>query len=72
MRTALAGPSAVSQNERFTTTPKAGLGSASNHPLTDPRAGWAAASAEMAATGDDALLDEPVNTRFDDEEWEWE
>ncbi len=39
---------------------------------SDPRAGWAAAFAEMAAAGDDALLVEPLDTRFDVEEWEWD
>ncbi|MEO7966390.1 MAG: AbrB/MazE/SpoVT family DNA-binding domain-containing protein [Gemmatimonadaceae bacterium] len=38
---------------------------------TQPRAGWAEAAQRMAARGDDALLDPPVATRFDDEEWEW-
>jgi antitoxin MazE len=36
-----------------------------------PRAGWAEAARTMAERGDDALLDPPVATRFDDEEWEW-
>lgn len=36
-----------------------------------PRAGWAEAARETAARGDDALLDPPARTRFDDEEWEW-
>ena len=36
-----------------------------------PRAGWAEAARAMAARGDDALLDPPTATRFDDEEWEW-
>lgn len=40
--------------------------------LADPRAGWAAAFADMATAGDDALLDEPLDTRFDVEEWEWD
>ncbi|HLU82971.1 MAG TPA: AbrB/MazE/SpoVT family DNA-binding domain-containing protein [Trueperaceae bacterium] len=40
------------------------------------RQGWSSAFAEMAAAGDDALLDaaqldEVESTRFDDEEWEW-
>ncbi|MBX3142678.1 MAG: hypothetical protein KF813_02895 [Trueperaceae bacterium] len=37
-----------------------------------PRAGWAAAFEELAASSEQALLDEPLNTRFDDEEWEWD
>ena len=36
-----------------------------------PRAGWAAAFADMAQRGDDALLDDPVPTRWDEDEWEW-
>ena len=42
-------------------------------PARRPRAGWEAAFAEMAARGDDALLDEgtPSLTRWDDDEWEW-
>ncbi len=36
-----------------------------------PREGWAAAFAEMARRGDDALLDEHTTTRFDEDEWEW-
>jgi len=38
-----------------------------------PRAGWEAAFEEMAARGDDALLDEgpPSLTRWDEDEWEW-
>ncbi len=35
------------------------------------RAGWAEAAAQMAARGDDTLLDPPASTRFDREEWEW-
>jgi antitoxin MazE len=39
-----------------------------------PRAGWAAAFAEMARRGDDALLDEaaPSLTEWDKDEWEWQ
>lgn len=40
-------------------------------PATRPRQGWAEAFAAMHAAGEDALLDEPTPTRFDDEEWEW-
>jgi len=35
------------------------------------RAGWADAAAQMAARGDDKLLDPPTSTSFDAEEWEW-
>lgn len=34
-----------------------------------PRAGWAAAAKAMRAASDDVLLDAPVATRFDREEW---
>lgn len=39
-----------------------------------PRRGWARAFKEMAAAGDDGLLDGDRNlpTRWDEEEWEWE
>lgn len=39
-----------------------------------PRRGWAKAFKEMAASGDDALLDSDrqVPTQWDEEEWEWE
>jgi antitoxin MazE len=38
-----------------------------------PREGWAEAFREMAARGDDALIDGelPPLTSFDTEEWEW-
>lgn len=36
-----------------------------------PREGWAKAARLMRQRGEDRLLDEPVGTRFDDEEWEW-
>lgn len=37
-----------------------------------PREGWDAAFAEMAARGDDKLLDDiPSTTDWDEEEWEW-
>lgn len=34
-----------------------------------PRAGWAAAARRMRGRGEDGLLDPPVGTRFDREEW---
>ncbi|MCK4304420.1 MAG: AbrB/MazE/SpoVT family DNA-binding domain-containing protein [Candidatus Eisenbacteria sp.] len=39
-----------------------------------PRKGWAKAFKEMAASGDDALVDSDrqVPTQWDEEEWEWE
>ena len=36
-----------------------------------PREGWAEAFRRMAETGDDDLLDEPVPTHWEVEEWEW-
>jgi antitoxin MazE len=38
---------------------------------TQPRAGWAEAARAMHERGEDALLDPPAPTRFDEEEWEW-
>jgi len=42
-------------------------------PAAHPRAGWEAAFKEMAARGDDALLngDVPSLSSWDEEEWEW-
>lgn len=39
--------------------------------VREPRVGWADAAKRMHAAGDDALLDAPTPTRFDDEEWTW-
>ena len=36
-----------------------------------PRKGWEAAAQAMRAAGDDALLDSPIASAFDDQEWEW-
>jgi antitoxin MazE len=36
-----------------------------------PRADWEGAARAMAEARHDALLDAPVPTRFDREEWEW-
>jgi hypothetical protein len=33
--------------------------------------GWADAARAMSEHGRDDLLDEPTDTRFDREEWEW-
>jgi antitoxin MazE len=35
------------------------------------RRGWADAARDARARGDDALLDTPSATRFDEREWEW-
>ena len=42
-------------------------------PAGRPRAGWDAAFREMAARGDDTLLDDvsPSLSDWDEEEWEW-
>ena len=39
--------------------------------LKQPRHGWEEALRAMAQNGDDALLDEPTQTRWDESEWEW-
>lgn len=36
-----------------------------------PRAGWAEAAQQLVAREDPGLLDEPMATRFDTDEWEW-
>ena len=36
-----------------------------------PRAGWAEAARRMRARGEDRLVDPPVATRFDREDWQW-
>lgn len=40
-------------------------------PLGRPRAGWGEAFRAMAARGDDAPIDEPRSTRWDEDEWQW-
>ena len=35
------------------------------------RRGWAQAAQAVAAHGEDELLDEPISTVFDREEWDW-
>ena len=40
-------------------------------PASMPRAGWEEACKEMAANGDDRLLDGAIATEWDDTEWEW-
>jgi antitoxin MazE len=39
--------------------------------VSRPRSGWAQAAKNMSERGDDQLLDQPVSTKFDDDEWEW-
>ncbi|OGN74467.1 MAG: MazE family transcriptional regulator [Chloroflexi bacterium GWB2_49_20] len=36
-----------------------------------PRHGWENLFAVMANQGDDRLLDEPLSTQWDEEEWTW-
>ena len=40
-------------------------------PALRPRQGWDVRFAAMAKAGDDRLLDAPVSTGFDKDEWEW-
>lgn len=40
-------------------------------PVIRPRWDWEARYKEMSSQGDDALLDMPASTKWDDEEWEW-
>jgi antitoxin MazE len=40
-------------------------------PSRGRRTGWAEAARALAAEGGDTLLDPPVTTRFDSEEWAW-
>ncbi len=37
-----------------------------------PRAGWGEAASSLAADGGGRLLDPPIPTSFDQEEWVWE
>jgi antitoxin MazE len=41
-------------------------------PAEKPRANWAEAASVLHARGEDGLLDEPVETDFDETEWVWE
>jgi antitoxin MazE len=38
---------------------------------THPRAGWASKARTLHRRGDDAPLDPPTRTTFDDTEWRW-
>jgi len=38
---------------------------------TPPRAGWALAAKRLASRDEDVLLDQPISTHFDREEWKW-
>lgn len=35
------------------------------------RTGWAEAAAALAQNDENALVDPPTSTRFDEDEWEW-
>lgn len=39
---------------------------------SSPRQGWEAQFAAMSARGDDQLLDQPLSTDWDEDEWQWE
>jgi antitoxin MazE len=41
------------------------------HARRNPRQGWEALFAAMAKNTDDQLLDEPLPTQWDQEEWVW-
>ena len=40
-------------------------------PARSPRFGWNEAFAEMSRRGDDSLLDEELNSSWDENEWRW-
>ena len=40
-------------------------------PGKEPRRGWVEAARAVAAHGEDQLLDVPIPTVFDREEWDW-
>jgi antitoxin MazE len=37
-----------------------------------PRANWAEAASVLHGRGEDGLIDEPIETKFDETEWVWE
>jgi antitoxin MazE len=41
-------------------------------PSRRPRAGWEESARKMRERADDRLLDAPIPTRFDTEEWQWQ
>jgi hypothetical protein len=43
-----------------------------DRPERPVRQGWNEAAREMARRGDDALVDPPSATAFDDDEWTWQ
>ena len=40
-------------------------------PANGARAGWEDAARDLHEHGDDQMVGHQVNTKFDDEEWEW-
>ena len=40
--------------------------------VREPRSGWEQAAADLQERAEDGLLDEPVPTDFDENEWTWE
>ncbi|MFA5809623.1 MAG: AbrB/MazE/SpoVT family DNA-binding domain-containing protein [Thermoleophilia bacterium] len=40
-------------------------------PVRSPRSGWSEAARLLRERGEDYLVDPPIPTHFDDEEWEW-
>jgi len=40
-------------------------------PACHARGGWDERVRDMAERGDDRLLDEPIRTQWDTDEWEW-
>ena len=39
--------------------------------VREPRAGWGEAAQQLAERGEDALLDAPSATLFEEEDWQW-
>jgi len=40
-------------------------------PVSRLRSGWGEAAEKLSGRGDDQLLDEPIPTEFDEQEWAW-
>ena len=38
---------------------------------SQPRAGWADAARRMREQDEDSLIDQPIPTRFDTDDWKW-
>lgn len=39
--------------------------------VREPRSGWAEAAARLSSGAESGLLDDPIPTRFDEDEWRW-